>query len=176
MNVFVPQSGTQLSSTLAGLQAEKEVLQRSVRDQEAELNSLRQQAQLHQSSLEQERQRSSMELGNLHNQLQQQVATASARLHGEAVQNFLVVSFWFFFIFIFSLNQACREGELTQKLQEEQFCLLQCAVVEAEGIILDAVAKVDDPIHVCCISSPGKNHIHYTEFTQINPLITYFIN
>lgn len=70
---FDPQSGSHLSSTLAGLQAEKEVLLRSARDQEAELNSLRQQAQLHQSSLEQERQRSSMELGNLHNQLQQQV-------------------------------------------------------------------------------------------------------
>lgn len=53
-------------------------------------------------------------------------------------------------------RQACREVELAQKLQEEQFCLLQCAVVEAEGIILDAVAKLDDPIHVCCISSPGK--------------------
>lgn len=114
-------SGTQLNSTLAGLQAEREVLLRSVREQEAELNSLRHQAQLHQSNLEQERQRSSMELGNLHAQLQQ---------------------------------QACREGELAQKLQEEQFCLLQCAVVEAEGIILDAVAKLDDPIHVSCISSP----------------------
>ncbi|KAM6975925.1 huntingtin-interacting protein 1-related protein [Tautogolabrus adspersus] len=114
-------SGTELSSSLAGLQAEREVLMRSMREQETELNSLRQQAQLHQGSLEQERQRSSMELGNLHAQLQQ---------------------------------QACREGELTRKLQEEQFCLLQCAVVEAEGIILDAVAKVDDPIHVCCISSP----------------------
>ncbi|XP_041667354.1 huntingtin-interacting protein 1-related protein-like [Cheilinus undulatus] len=114
-------SGTQLSSSLAGLQAEKDVLLRSVREQEAELSSLRQQAQLHQSSLEQERQRSSMELGSLHAQLQQ---------------------------------QACREGELAQKLQEEQFSLLQCAVVEAEGIILDAVAKLDDPIHVCCISSP----------------------
>ncbi|XP_040914591.1 huntingtin-interacting protein 1-related protein-like [Toxotes jaculatrix] len=114
-------SGTQLTSTLAGLHAEKEVLLRSVREQEAELNSLRQQAQLHHSSLEQERQRSSMELGSLHAQLQQ---------------------------------QACREGELTHKLQEEQFCLLQCAVVEAEGIILDAVAKLDDPIHLRCISSP----------------------
>ncbi|KAM4719249.1 huntingtin-interacting protein 1-related protein isoform 2-T2 [Anableps anableps] len=114
-------SGTQLNSTLAGLQVEKEALLRSVRDQEAELNSLRQQAQLHQSTLEQERQRSSMELGSLHSQLQQ---------------------------------QACREGELAQKLQNEQFCLLQCAVVEAEGIILDAVAKLDDPIHVRCISSP----------------------
>ncbi|XP_027880714.1 huntingtin-interacting protein 1-related protein isoform X2 [Xiphophorus couchianus] len=114
-------SGTQLSSTLAGLQAEKDALLRSVRDQEAELSSLRQQALLHHSTLEQERQRSSMELGSLRSQMQQ---------------------------------QACREGELTQKLQDEQFCLLQCAVVEAEGIILDAVAKLDDPVHVRCISSP----------------------
>ncbi|XP_037835474.1 huntingtin-interacting protein 1-related protein isoform X2 [Kryptolebias marmoratus] len=114
-------TGTQLNSTLAGLQAEREVLLRSVREQEAELNSFRQQAQLQQSSLQQERQRSSMELGSLHAQLQQ---------------------------------QACREGELAKKLQEEQFSLLQCAVVEAEGIILDAVAKLDDPIHVRCISSP----------------------
>nr|XP_019938192.1 PREDICTED: huntingtin-interacting protein 1-related protein-like [Paralichthys olivaceus] len=114
-------SGTQLSSTVVGLQAEKDGMLRSMREQEAELNSLRQQAQLQQSSMEQERQRTSMELGSLHAQLQQ---------------------------------QACREGELTQKLQDEQFCLLQCAVVEAEGIILDAVAKLDDPIHVRCISSP----------------------
>uniref|UniRef100_A0A665U919 Huntingtin interacting protein 1 related n=1 Tax=Echeneis naucrates TaxID=173247 RepID=A0A665U919_ECHNA len=114
-------SGTQLSSTVAGLQAEREGLLRSLREQEAELNSLRQQAQIQQSSLEQERQRSSMELGSLHSQLQQ---------------------------------QACREGELAQKLQDEQFSLLQCAVVEAEGIILDAVAKLDDPVHVRCISSP----------------------
>uniref|UniRef100_A0A8C6NL90 Huntingtin interacting protein 1 related n=1 Tax=Nothobranchius furzeri TaxID=105023 RepID=A0A8C6NL90_NOTFU len=118
---FSPQSGTRLSSTLAGLQTERDTLLRSVREQEAELNSLRQQAQLHQSSLEQEKQRSSMELGGLHAQLQQ---------------------------------QACREGELAQKLRDEQFCLLQCAVVEAEGIILDAVAKLDDPIHVRCTSSP----------------------
>lgn len=54
------------------------------------------------------------------------------------------------------LFQAHREGELAQRLQDEQFSLLQCAVVEAEGIILDAVAKVDDPIHVRCISSPGR--------------------
>ncbi|XP_061656753.1 huntingtin-interacting protein 1-related protein-like isoform X2 [Syngnathoides biaculeatus] len=114
-------SGSQLSSTLAGLQAEKEALLRSVREQEAELGSLRQQAHLQKSSLEQERQRSNMELGTLHAQLQQ---------------------------------QANREGELSHKLQEEQFCLLQCAVVEAEGIILDAVAKLDDPVHVRCVCSP----------------------
>uniref|UniRef100_A0AAR2KWK0 I/LWEQ domain-containing protein n=1 Tax=Pygocentrus nattereri TaxID=42514 RepID=A0AAR2KWK0_PYGNA len=49
---------------------------------------------------------------------------------------------------------SSRESMLQQKLQEEQFCLLQCAVVEAEGIILDAVAKVDDPMHVRCVSTP----------------------
>ncbi|XP_056874619.1 huntingtin-interacting protein 1-related protein-like [Takifugu flavidus] len=114
-------SGTQLSSTLAGLQAEREVLLRSAREQEAELGSLRRQVQLHHSSVETERQRSSVELGSLQAQLQQ---------------------------------QAYRESELAQKLQEEQFSLLQCAVVEAEGIILDAASKLDDPIHLCCISSP----------------------
>lgn len=114
-------TGTQMNSSLVGLQAEKDVLLRSVREQEAELTSLRQQAQLNQNSLLQERQRSSTELSSLQAQIQQ---------------------------------QAYRESELTQKLQNEQFCLLQCAVVEAEGIILDALAKVDDPIHVRCISSP----------------------
>ncbi|MEQ2199840.1 hypothetical protein XENOCAPTIV_013831 [Xenoophorus captivus] len=74
------QSGTQLNSTLAGLQAEKEMLLKSVRDHEAELKSLRQQAHLHQSTLEQERQRSSMELGSLHAQLQHQVLDHTSHL------------------------------------------------------------------------------------------------
>ncbi|KAJ3604835.1 hypothetical protein NHX12_026887 [Muraenolepis orangiensis] len=114
-------AGSQLSGTLAGLQAEREVLLRSARERDSELSSLRQQAQLQQSSLDQHRHMSSMELGSLQAQLQQ---------------------------------QACREGELTRKLQDEQFCLLQCAVVEAEGIILDAMDKIDDPVHVRCTSSP----------------------
>lgn len=33
---------------------------------------------------------------------------------------------------------------------------MQCAVVEAEGIILDALAKVDDPMHVRCVCTPGR--------------------
>uniref|UniRef100_A0A9J8AMM4 I/LWEQ domain-containing protein n=1 Tax=Cyprinus carpio carpio TaxID=630221 RepID=A0A9J8AMM4_CYPCA len=94
-----------------GLQAQKEVLLRSVKEQEAEITNLRQAAQLHQATLLQERDRSQREI------------TALQRL-------------------------------LQQKLQDEQFSLLQCAVVEAEGIVLDAVAKVDDPLHVRCISTP----------------------
>uniref|UniRef100_A0A669EIT1 Huntingtin-interacting protein 1-related protein n=1 Tax=Oreochromis niloticus TaxID=8128 RepID=A0A669EIT1_ORENI len=107
--------GSQVSSSLTALQAEREVLLRSAREKDAELTTLRQQAQLQQSSLDLERDRTNRELEDL---------------------------------------RASRESQLAQKLQEEQFCLLQCAVVEAEGIILDAVAKLDDPIHVRCISSP----------------------
>lgn len=75
----VSQSGTQLNNTLAGLQVEKEGLLRMMREQEAELKTLRQQTHLQQSSLEQERQRSSMELGGLHAQLQQQVQFSVCR-------------------------------------------------------------------------------------------------
>ncbi|XP_072515012.1 huntingtin-interacting protein 1-related protein-like [Salminus brasiliensis] len=113
--------GDEMSSVLVGLQAEKEVLLRSVKEQEAELVNLRQAAKLHQAILVQEREKSQRETSSLQSQLQAKLS---------------------------------RESVLQQKLQEEQFCLLQCAVVEAEGIILDAVAKVDDPMHVRCISTP----------------------
>uniref|UniRef100_A0A3B1K7M2 Huntingtin interacting protein 1 related n=1 Tax=Astyanax mexicanus TaxID=7994 RepID=A0A3B1K7M2_ASTMX len=113
--------GEEMSGVLVGLQAEKEVLLRSVKEQEAELVNLRQAAKLHQATLIQERERSQRETSSLQSQLQ---------------------------------AKSSRESVLQQKLQEEQFCLLQCAVVEAEGIILDAMAKVDDPVHVRCISTP----------------------
>ncbi|XP_056117523.1 huntingtin-interacting protein 1-related protein isoform X2 [Rhinichthys klamathensis goyatoka] len=115
-------TGDQLSSVLVGLQAEKEVLLRSVREQEAEITNLRQATQLHQTTLLQERDRSQREMATLHNQMQAKSSQDS--------------------------------GVFQQKLQDEQFSLLQCAVVEAEGIVLDAVAKVDDPLHVRCTSTP----------------------
>ncbi|KAM9801511.1 LOW QUALITY PROTEIN: huntingtin-interacting protein 1-related protein [Neosynchiropus ocellatus] len=111
-------AGSQMSSTVAGLQVERDALLRTVREREAELASLR---QAQQNLAEQEKQRSGLELSGLRAQLHQ---------------------------------QAGREAELVHKLQEEQFSLLQCAVVEAEGIVLDAVSKLDDPIHVRCVSSP----------------------
>ncbi|XP_021458580.2 huntingtin-interacting protein 1-related protein [Oncorhynchus mykiss] len=124
-------TGSQMNSALMGLQIEKEGLLRSVREKDAELSSLWQQAQLQRSSLEQDNDRTSREMASLRQQLQQ---------------------------------RASREGELTRKLQEEQFCLLQCAVVEAEGIILDAVSKLDDPIHVRCTCSPDYL-VNRAEFT-----------
>uniref|UniRef100_A0A665X5X7 Huntingtin-interacting protein 1-related protein n=1 Tax=Echeneis naucrates TaxID=173247 RepID=A0A665X5X7_ECHNA len=97
--------------------AEKERLMRSVSEKEAELSSLRQTAQVQQSSLQQERERSSKELGELQSKLQE-------------------------------------KEQMKQKLLEEQFTLLQGTITEAENIIQDAVAKLDDPLHVRCTSSP----------------------
>eukprot|EP00064_Thunnus_orientalis_P018193 superscaffoldBa00004104_g18286 len=53
-----------------------------------------------------------------------------------------------------SSQMASLEEQLKQKLLEEQFSLLQGTVAEAENIIQDAVAKLDDPLHVRCTSSP----------------------
>uniref|UniRef100_A0AAY4E104 I/LWEQ domain-containing protein n=1 Tax=Denticeps clupeoides TaxID=299321 RepID=A0AAY4E104_9TELE len=47
-----------------------------------------------------------------------------------------------------------REQQLQQKLLEEQFSLLLGAVSEAENIVQDAAAKLDDPLHIRCTSSP----------------------
>lgn len=44
---------------------------------------------------------------------------------------------------------------MKKKLSEEQFALLQGTIAEAENIIQDAVAKLDDPLHIRCTSSPG---------------------
>ncbi|XP_028828620.1 huntingtin-interacting protein 1-related protein [Denticeps clupeoides] len=118
---FKESAGDHLNSVLAGLQTEKEVLLRSVREQEAEISKLRQDAHLHQASLQQERDRSNREIATAQNQLRAKIG---------------------------------RDLDLQQRLQDEQFSLLQCAVVEAEGIVLDAVAKLDDPLHVRCTSSP----------------------
>uniref|UniRef100_A0A3B5BIX3 Huntingtin interacting protein 1 related n=1 Tax=Stegastes partitus TaxID=144197 RepID=A0A3B5BIX3_9TELE len=111
----------QVNSSMTALQAEKERLMRSVSEKEAELSSLRQAAQVQQSSLQQERERSSRELGELQGKLQEKVS---------------------------------QDSGMKQKLLEEQFALLQGTVTEAESIIQDAAAKLDDPLHIRCTSSP----------------------
>nr|XP_028566448.1 huntingtin-interacting protein 1-related protein isoform X2 [Podarcis muralis] len=52
------------------------------------------------------------------------------------------------------LEKKGQEQNLQQKLLEEQFSILQGTVKEAENIIQDAVAKLDDPLHIRCTSSP----------------------
>lgn len=70
-----PQEGTQVSSSLAALQAERDTLLRSAKEKDAELSALRQQAQQQQSSMDLEKDRMSRELEALRAQLQQQVQT-----------------------------------------------------------------------------------------------------
>ena len=53
--------------------------------------------------------------------------------------------------------QSNQEQSLQQKLLDQQFGILQEAVREAEDILRDAVAKLDDPLHVRCTSSPGMS-------------------
>lgn len=55
--------------------------------------------------------------------------------------------------------QSNQEQSLQQKLLDEQFGILQETVREAEDILRDAVAKLDDPLHVRCTSSPGTSHV-----------------
>lgn len=70
---------------MTALQAEKERLMRSVSEKEAELSSLRQAAQVQQSSLQQERERNSRELGELQGKLQEKVSQDSRAEPSSAV-------------------------------------------------------------------------------------------
>ncbi|NXY50473.1 HIP1R protein, partial [Ceuthmochares aereus] len=115
------QAGTELSAQVEALNAEKEVLRRSVREKECELLSTR--------GLIEEK-----EL-----QLSQEVDKATKEIH--ELQGRL-------------LEKSNQEQSLQQKLLDDQFSILQETVREAEGILRDAVAKLDDPLHVRCTSSP----------------------
>lgn len=75
LNDAVFKEGSQVSSSLAALQAEREVLLRAARDRDAEISSLKQQVQQQQGYQDLERERLNRELEALRAQLQQQVNT-----------------------------------------------------------------------------------------------------
>lgn len=54
-------------------------------------------------------------------------------------------------------SQSNQEQSLQQKLLNEQFGVLQETVREAQAILRDAMAKLDDPLHLRCTSSPGTS-------------------
>lgn len=53
--------------------------------------------------------------------------------------------------------QSNQEQSLQQKLLEDQFGVLQETVREAQEMLHDAMAKLDDPLHLRCTSSPGMS-------------------
>uniref|UniRef100_A0A3P9MG53 Huntingtin interacting protein 1 related b n=1 Tax=Oryzias latipes TaxID=8090 RepID=A0A3P9MG53_ORYLA len=75
--VFLHQTSDQITSSMTALQAEKERLMRSVSEKEAELSTLRQTAQVQQSSLQLEREKSSRELVELQGKLKEKVSQDS---------------------------------------------------------------------------------------------------
>ena len=52
--------------------------------------------------------------------------------------------------------QESQEQELRRRLVDEQFAVLRATATEAQRILRDAVAKLDDPLHLRCTSSPGR--------------------
>lgn len=77
MSAFVCQVSEQVNSSMTALQAEKERLMRSVSEKEAELSTLRQAAQVQQSSLQQEREKNTRDLGELQGKLKDKVSSQS---------------------------------------------------------------------------------------------------
>uniref|UniRef100_A0A8C7Z8T1 Huntingtin interacting protein 1 related b n=1 Tax=Oryzias sinensis TaxID=183150 RepID=A0A8C7Z8T1_9TELE len=69
----------QITSSMTALQAEKERLMRSVSEKEAELSTVRQTAQVQQSSLQLEREKSSRELVELQGKLKEKVSQDSGQ-------------------------------------------------------------------------------------------------
>uniref|UniRef100_A0A8C6ZJ31 Huntingtin-interacting protein 1-related protein n=1 Tax=Nothoprocta perdicaria TaxID=30464 RepID=A0A8C6ZJ31_NOTPE len=51
-------------------------------------------------------------------------------------------------------EQSAQEQRLQQKLLDEQLGVLRAAVREAAAVVRDALAKLDDPLHIRCTSSP----------------------
>ncbi|XP_030073693.1 huntingtin-interacting protein 1-related protein [Microcaecilia unicolor] len=51
-------------------------------------------------------------------------------------------------------EKKAQEKSLQQKHIDDQFSIIQGTVKEAENIIQDALAKLDDPLHIRCTSSP----------------------
>lgn len=74
-DVVVFKEGSRVSSSLAALQAEREVLLRSAQERDAEITSLKQQVQQQQGYQDLERDRLNRELEALRAQLQQQVSS-----------------------------------------------------------------------------------------------------
>ena len=55
--------------------------------------------------------------------------------------------------------QESREQALESQLVAARWTSLQGAVEEAERIIQDSLAQIDNPAHISCTSSAGQTHI-----------------
>uniref|UniRef100_A0A7M4FJ02 Huntingtin interacting protein 1 related n=1 Tax=Crocodylus porosus TaxID=8502 RepID=A0A7M4FJ02_CROPO len=115
------QTGSELSSRLEALHAEKDSLRKAASEREQELLSTKGLIEEKELLWHREAEKSAKEIGELRGKL---------------------------------VDKESQEQSLRQKLLDDQFGILQGTVQEAENIIQDAVAKLDDPLHVRCTGSP----------------------
>lgn len=64
------------------------------------------------------------------------------------MEQYADVGFW-------SLQES-REQALETQMEEARWSCLHGAVEEAQKMIQDALAQIDDPVHISCTSSAGK--------------------
>uniref|UniRef100_A0A7M4FFW8 Huntingtin interacting protein 1 related n=1 Tax=Crocodylus porosus TaxID=8502 RepID=A0A7M4FFW8_CROPO len=115
------ETGSELSSRLEALHAEKDSLRKAASEREQELLSTKGLIEEKELLWHREAEKSAKEIGELRGKL---------------------------------VDKESQEQSLRQKLLDDQFGILQGTVQEAENIIQDAVAKLDDPLHVRCTGSP----------------------
>lgn len=60
----------------------------------------------------------------------------------------------------FRSAQESREQALETQVEEARWSCLHGAVEEAQKMIQDALAQIDDPVHISCTSSAGKKLSH----------------
>lgn len=151
LSVSSPQSNEALSSQLLALESEKAELAQNLSKVEAELIVRGEELERVQSSLATERVSGVKTAEALQNQLNEKVQIttrkAAANQHAacERVSNVGVCP------------QESREQALESQLVAARWSSLQGALEEAQQIIQDSLAQIDDPAHIGCTSSAGPS-------------------
>lgn len=144
------QSSETLGSQLEALQSEKAELVQSLSALEAELVSRGAELERAQGLLASERESGAKVAETLQNQLNQKVSQ-SAGVGRSAPplpqSNDPCV--------LLSSPQESREQALESQLMEARWNSLQGALEEAQKIVQESLAQIDDPAHIGCTSSAG---------------------
>lgn len=163
------QSSEVLGTQLAALESEKAELVQSLSKVEAELAARGEELERVQSSLVTERESRVKSAETLQNQLNEKVMNSNISTCKLLNFSHFKSSTWetqaalsvqiamFVSLTVCVCPQESREQALESQLAAARWASLQGAVEEAEKIIQDSLAQIDDPAHISCTSSAGQN-------------------
>uniref|UniRef100_A0A3P8P060 Huntingtin-interacting protein 1-related protein n=1 Tax=Astatotilapia calliptera TaxID=8154 RepID=A0A3P8P060_ASTCA len=158
-----------LGTQLAALESEKAELVQSLSKVEAELAARGEELERVQSSLVTERESRVKSAETLQNQLNEKVMNSNISPCKLLNFSHFKSSTWetraalsvqiamFVSLTVCVCPQESREQALESQLAAARWASLQGAVEEAEKIIQDSLAQIDDPAHISCTSSAGQN-------------------